>query len=56
MIDWRLSHQEPHENDRYHDPKDRENVRCKIFLGYASSQVSSGMREVIRYLAQHKMV
>ncbi|MEK6902848.1 MAG: deoxyhypusine synthase [archaeon] len=27
-----------------------------IFLGYTSNQVSSGNREIIRYLVQHKMV
>ena len=30
--------------------------RCKIFLGYTSNLVSSGVREHIRYLVQHKMV
>lgn len=37
--------------------EDGETVeRCKIFLGYTSNQVSSGNRELIRYLCQHKMV
>lgn len=27
-----------------------------IFLGYTSNMVSSGTREIIRYLVQHKMV
>jgi deoxyhypusine synthase len=35
--------------------KDRSD-RCKIFLGYTSNLVSSGVREHIRYLVQHKMV
>eukprot|EP00826_Nyctotherus_ovalis_P039685 TRINITY_DN3831_c0_g1_i5.p1 TRINITY_DN3831_c0_g1~~TRINITY_DN3831_c0_g1_i5.p1 ORF type:complete len:283 (-),score=76.51 TRINITY_DN3831_c0_g1_i5:47-895(-) len=30
--------------------------RCRIFLGYTSNMVSCGMREVIRYLCEHKMV
>lgn len=30
--------------------------RCTIFLGYTSNMVSSGLRETIRYLVQHKMV
>lgn len=34
----------------------RDTVKCTIFLGYTSNMVSSGVREVIRYLAQHKMV
>ncbi|XP_051573024.1 deoxyhypusine synthase isoform X2 [Myxocyprinus asiaticus] len=29
---------------------------CTIFLGYTSNLISSGVRESIRYLAQHKMV
>jgi deoxyhypusine synthase len=33
-----------------------EEDRCTIFLGYTSNLVSSGLRETIRYLVQHKMV
>lgn len=29
---------------------------CTIFLGYTSNLISSGVRETIRYLAEHKMV
>lgn len=29
---------------------------CTIFLGYTSNMISSGVRESIRYLAQHRMV
>ncbi|XP_076844758.1 deoxyhypusine synthase isoform X2 [Brachyhypopomus gauderio] len=29
---------------------------CTIFLGYTSNLISSGVRETIRYLVQHKMV
>lgn len=29
---------------------------CKIFLGYTSNMVSCGVREVIRFLVEHKMV
>uniref|UniRef100_H3CCA9 Deoxyhypusine synthase n=2 Tax=Tetraodon nigroviridis TaxID=99883 RepID=H3CCA9_TETNG len=28
---------------------------CTIFLGYTSNLISSGVRESIRYLAEHKM-
>lgn len=31
-------------------------TNCTIFLGYTSNMISSGMREYIRYLCQHKMV
>jgi deoxyhypusine synthase len=30
--------------------------RCKIFLAYTSNLVSSGLRETIRFLVQHRMV
>ena len=29
---------------------------CKIYLGYTSSMVTSGLREIFRYLVQHKFV
>src|SRR6185369_5143695 len=34
----------------------RAAVRCKIFLGYTSNLVSSGVREIVRYLVQHRQV
>lgn len=34
----------------------REQIRCNIFLGYTSNLVSSGLREVIRFLVQHNYV
>ena len=34
----------------------RKKIRTTIFLGYTSNLVSCGMREVIRYLCEHKMV
>jgi len=30
--------------------------RCKIYLGYTSSMVTSGLRDIFRYLVQHKFV
>ena len=30
--------------------------KCKIFLGYTSNLVSSGLRDMIRYLVQHSLV
>ncbi|KAK3826241.1 MAG: deoxyhypusine synthase [Linnemannia elongata] len=38
------------------DPEYRRSVKCKIFLGYTSNLVSSGVREIIRFLVQHKLV
>ena len=30
--------------------------KCRIFLGYTSNMVSSGVRDIIRFLVQHKLV
>ncbi len=58
MIKWRLSDEKPEEDesDYYLDPKIRESTRCTIFLGYTSNMASCGMREIIRYLCEHKMI
>eukprot|EP01129_Flabellula_baltica_P010976 TRINITY_DN4716_c0_g1_i1.p1 TRINITY_DN4716_c0_g1~~TRINITY_DN4716_c0_g1_i1.p1 ORF type:complete len:387 (-),score=93.06 TRINITY_DN4716_c0_g1_i1:14-1129(-) len=56
MINWRMSDEEVKEDDDITDPEERKKVRCTIFLGYTSNMVSSGVREIIRYLVQHKMV
>lgn len=58
MINWKLS-DEPiteDESELYLDPKIREKTRCTIFLGYTSNMASCGMRDIIRYLCEHKMV
>nr|CAG29000.1 homospermidine synthase [Symphytum officinale] len=58
MLSWRLSHESPTE-DCSEEEKDtlfRESVKCKIFLGFTSNLVSSGLRETFKYLAQHRMV
>jgi len=31
-------------------------VRCKVFLGFTSNLISSGVRDVVRYLVEHNMV
>ncbi|KAG0165253.1 hypothetical protein DFQ28_009049 [Apophysomyces sp. BC1034] len=58
MRKWRLS-DEPiaeDEQEEYRNMDTRQQTKCKIFLGYTSNLVSSGVREVIRFLVQHKMV
>ncbi|XP_010543758.1 PREDICTED: deoxyhypusine synthase isoform X1 [Tarenaya hassleriana] len=58
MLDWRLADESIPE-DCGEEEKDltyRKSVRCKIFLGFTSNLVSSGVRDTIRYLAQHHMV
>ncbi|KAJ3214154.1 hypothetical protein HDU67_002014 [Dinochytrium kinnereticum] len=60
MINWRLSDEEikPEEKEDpdLSDPLKRQHVKCKIFLGYTSNLISSGLRESIRYLVEHKKV
>ncbi|EAU84757.1 deoxyhypusine synthase [Coprinopsis cinerea okayama7 len=58
MRKWRLSDEpiSPDESDDYLDPQVRANTRCNIFLGYTSNLVSSGLREIILYLAKHRMI
>jgi deoxyhypusine synthase len=58
MRNWRLSDVDPSESGFDHslDLKTRQQIRAKIFLGFTSNQISSGQREVIRFLVQHSMV
>ncbi|KAG0474460.1 hypothetical protein HPP92_014146 [Vanilla planifolia] len=58
MINWRLADEEPSEGciEEERDPAFRESMRCKIFLGFTSNLISSGVRETIRFLVQHRMV
>lgn len=57
QLRWRLSDEPLDEGESEDDfPVKRNKVKCTIFLGYTSNMISSGVREVIRYLAQHKMV
>ena len=55
---WRLSDEPIAEDERedYRSPETRAQTRCKIFLGYTSNLISSGLREVILYLVKHKHV
>ena len=58
QLDWRLSDDPIDEdtNDDYKDPEFRKGVKCKIFMGCTSNLISSGVRETIRFLVEHKMV
>ncbi|KAL8161154.1 hypothetical protein V2J09_012643 [Rumex salicifolius] len=58
MLEWKLSLEDAAE-DCSEEEKDkvyRESVRCKVFLGFTSNLVSSGLRDIIRYLVEHHMV
>ncbi|KAH6558608.1 hypothetical protein KP509_1Z054800 [Ceratopteris richardii] len=58
MLDWRLSHEPVDDNtsEEERDPQFRESIKCKIFLGFTSNMISSGVRETICFLAKNKMV
>ncbi|KAJ4828901.1 hypothetical protein Tsubulata_013779 [Turnera subulata] len=58
MLDWRLADEDITEDcsEEEKDPAYRESVRCKIFLGFTSNLISSGIRDTVRYLVQHHMV
>ena len=58
MRRWRLSDDpiREDEEDSLKTLEARSKVKCKIFLAYTSNMVSCGVREVIRFLVQHRMV
>ncbi|GMH23788.1 hypothetical protein Nepgr_025631 [Nepenthes gracilis] len=58
MLDWRLADEVPTEqcSEQERDPLYRESVRCKVFLGFTSNLISSGVRDIVRFLIEHHMV
>ncbi|CAI5521653.1 unnamed protein product, partial [Closterium sp. Naga37s-1] len=58
QLAWRLSDDPPNpdETEEERDPAFRSSVRCKIFLGFTSNLMSSGLRETFCFLAKHKLV
>lgn len=44
------------EQDEYRSADIRASTRCKIFLGYTSNLISSGLREIILYLVKNKHI
>eukprot|EP01090_Pellita_catalonica_P023554 TRINITY_DN9779_c0_g1_i1.p1 TRINITY_DN9779_c0_g1~~TRINITY_DN9779_c0_g1_i1.p1 ORF type:complete len:371 (-),score=70.12 TRINITY_DN9779_c0_g1_i1:233-1345(-) len=59
MLAWDLS-QIPYDDEREADEmkpiEARKAIKTRIFLGYTSNLISSGLRETIRWLVEHKMV
>ena len=58
MLKWRLS-DEPVDDTTDEDERDpayRASTRTKIFLGFTSNLISSGVREQLRYLVKNKMI
>lgn len=58
MLDWSLADEAIAEDcgEEERDLKHRESVKCKVFLGFTSNLVSSGIRDTFRYLVEHRMV
>ncbi|OMO90123.1 Deoxyhypusine synthase [Corchorus olitorius] len=58
MLDWRLADETITKDcsEEEKDPAYRESVRCKVFLGFTSNLISSGVRDTVRYLTEHHMV
>ncbi|KAJ9676744.1 hypothetical protein PVL29_021985 [Vitis rotundifolia] len=58
MLDWRLSDESPAEDcsEEERDEKYRKSMKCKVFLGFTSNLISSGVRDTVRYLTEHHMV
>lgn len=63
MLRWRLSDVPMTEEEiadeaalPEEDRTDRSKIKCTVFLGYTSNLISSGLRDIIRYLCQHKLV
>eukprot|EP00002_Diphylleia_rotans_P033814 TRINITY_DN7225_c0_g1_i1.p1 TRINITY_DN7225_c0_g1~~TRINITY_DN7225_c0_g1_i1.p1 ORF type:complete len:368 (+),score=89.07 TRINITY_DN7225_c0_g1_i1:56-1159(+) len=58
MLHWRLSDDPiaPEDDEEMRQPEVRANVKCKIYLGYTSNMISSGVRETIKFLVKNKLV
>jgi deoxyhypusine synthase len=55
---WRLSDVPiaPDEPEDLLDPQIRASTKCTIFLGFTSNLMSSGLREIFRFLTQHNYI
>lgn len=56
MIECRQIPMEKQSYADIEDPFTAVRHNCTIFLGYTSNIVSSGLRETVRFLAQHNLV
>mmetsp|Transcript_24210 Transcript_24210/g.43042 ORF Transcript_24210/g.43042 Transcript_24210/m.43042 type:complete len:355 (-) Transcript_24210:225-1289(-) len=55
MLAWRAT-DDPLLDLTDYTPEEVKGMRCTIFLAYTSNMISCGLREVIRFLVQHKLV
>ncbi|KAJ1448868.1 Deoxyhypusine synthase [Pelagophyceae sp. CCMP2097] len=58
MRAWRLSDvpATPADDDDLQTFEERNKIKCTIFFSYTSNMISCGVREIIRYLCEHKMI
>uniref|UniRef100_A0A7N0UUB0 Deoxyhypusine synthase n=1 Tax=Kalanchoe fedtschenkoi TaxID=63787 RepID=A0A7N0UUB0_KALFE len=56
MLDWSLADEQVTADEDHLSLEARKSVRCKVFLGFTSNLVSSGVRETVRYLVEHHLV
>ena len=60
MLRWRLADEpvgrEAEVDPAYARPEVRAATRTKIFLGFTSNLISSGVREALRFLCKHRLV
>jgi len=58
MLEWSLAMEETavDEEPEFKEKSVRDKFRTKIFLGFTSNLVSSGLRETLRFLVQRQMV
>jgi len=57
MITWRMSPEEAKLSQNEHlTQSEIKNARTTVFLGLTSNMISSGNREIIRYLCEHNMI
>ena len=56
MRKWRMSDAPVRETDKVQDPEERKNVKTKIFLGFTSNLISSGVREQLVFMMKHRMI
>ena len=58
MLRWRLSDEPvtPADDEETSDPAYRAATKATVWLAFTSNMVSCGVREVIRYLVEHKLV
>lgn len=55
QLSWTLAEEEVKPSDDL-SAAQRQDVRCKIFLGYTSNLISAGVREHIKFLVKHSLI